>query len=198
MCISETTGNLLESCQHTGIETTPATQSLTVGRRAFLGGLATIGITSSIASQTHAFDEPAATDAAPAKPAESLIKELYASLSTEQQKQNVHAYNHKSDGTLARHGMYNAPYGGKKIGDQYSKTQQELIDRILKAMTRNDEGYTKITRGGRFDTSKNLQGCGAAFFGNATDENKFCFMFTSHHLTIRCDGNSAPGAAATA
>ena len=29
----------------------------------------------------------------------------------------------------------------------------------------------------------------------ATDKNKYCFMFTSHHLTIRCDGNSAPGAA---
>ena len=195
MCISETTGNLLESCQHTGIETTPATQSLTVGRRAFLGGLATIGIASSIASQSQAFDEPAATDAAPAQPAEALIKELYASLSAEQRNQNVYAYNQKADGKLTRHGMYNAPYGGKKIGDQYSKSQQELIDRILKAMTRDEEGYIKITRGGRFDGSNSLQGCGASFFGNATDENKFCFMFTSHHLTIRCDGNSAPGAA---
>ncbi|MBT4845540.1 MAG: hypothetical protein HON92_08880, partial [Planctomycetaceae bacterium] len=190
MCISETTGNLLESCQHTG---TAATQFPPVARRAFLGSLATIGIASSIASQTQAFDEPAATDATPAKPAESLIKELYASLSTKQRNDNVYAYNKKSDGGLTRHGMYNAPYGGKKIGDQYSKTQQELIDRILKAMTRDEEGYVKITRGGRFDSSNNLQGCGASFFGNATDENKYCFMFTSHHLTIRCDGNSAPG-----
>lgn len=195
MCISETAGNLLESCQHTGIEATPATQSLAVGRRAFLGGLATIGIASSIASQTQGFDEPAATNAAPAQPAEALIKELYASLSEEQRSHNVYAYNHKADGKLTRHGMYNAPYGGKKIGEQYSKTQQELIDRILKAMTRDEEGYIKITRGGRFDDSDNLQGCGASFFGNATDKNKYCFMFTSHHLTIRCDGNSAPGAA---
>lgn len=195
MCISETAGNLLESCQHTGIEATPATQSIAVGRRAFLGGLATIGIASSIASQTQGFDEPAATNAAPAQPAEALIKELYASLSEEQRSHNVYAYNHKADGKLTRHGMYNAPYGGKKIGEQYSKTQQELIDRILKAMTRDEEGYIKITRGGRFDDSDNLQGCGATFFGNATDKNKYCFMFTSHHLTIRCDGNSAPGAA---
>jgi hypothetical protein len=195
MCISETAGNLLESCQHTGIEATPATQSIAVGRRAFLGGLATIGIASSIASQTQGFDEPAATNAAPAQPAEALIKELYASLSEEQRSHNVYAYNHKADGKLTRHGMYNAPYGGKKIGEQYSKTQQELIDRILKAMTRDEEGYIKITRGGRFDDSDNLQGCGASFFGNATDKNKYCFMFTSHHLTIRCDGNSAPGAA---
>lgn len=195
MCISETAGNLLESCQHTGIEATPATQSIAVGRRAFLGGLATIGIASSIASQTQGFDEAAATNAAPAQPAEALIKELYASLSEEQRSHNVYAYNHKADGKLTRHGMYNAPYGGKKIGEQYSKTQQELIDRILKAMTRDEEGYIKITRGGRFDDSDNLQGCGASFFGNATDKNKYCFMFTSHHLTIRCDGNSAPGAA---
>ena len=195
MCISETAGNLLESCQHTGIEATPATQSIAVGRRAFLGGLATIGIASSIASQTQGFDEPAATNAAPAQPAEALIKELYASLSEEQRSHNVYAYNHKADGKLTRHGMYNAPYGGKKIGEQYSKTQQELIDRILKAMTRDEEGYIKITRGGRFDDSDNLQGCGATCFGNATDKNKYCFMFTSHHLTIRCDGNSAPGAA---
>ena len=119
MWISETAGNLLESCQHTGTETTPLDQSPTVGRRAFLGGLATIGIASSIASKSQAFDEPAATDAAPAQPAESLIKELYASLSTKQRSDNVYGYNQKSDGGLTRHGMYNAPYGGKKIGDQY-------------------------------------------------------------------------------
>jgi len=195
MCISETTGNLLESCHHTGTKNAQPAQFPTVARRTFLGGLATIGIASSIASQIQAFDEPAAANSAPAQPAESLIKELYASLSAEQRSQNVYAYNQKTDGALTRHGMYNAPYGGKKIGEQYSKAQQELIDRILKAMTRDEEGYIKITRGGRFDSSKNLQGCGASFFGNATDENKFCFMFTAHHLTIRCDGNSAPGAA---
>ncbi len=190
MCIHETKGNLLDACcpGHSHA-------SHTLPRRAFLGGVATAGLVSSLAQSSQAFDEPAAAVQRKQQPAESLIKELYASLSETQKKEQVYAYNHKDENNLARNGMYNAPYGDRKIGEHYSKPQQELIDRILKAMTGGEEGYVKITRGGRFDNSKNLQGCGATFFGNATDENKYCFMFTSHHLTIRCDGNSEPGTA---
>src|SRR5262249_61335213 len=32
-------------------------------------------------------------------------------------------------------------------------------------------------------------------FGDPTTDQPFAWVFTGHHLTVRCDGNSEPGAA---
>src|SRR5690606_17649534 len=80
-------------------------------------------------------------------------------------------------------------------GDHYTKAQQELIDRTLKAICSGDEGYDKITRRGKFDTSRSLDGCGSHLFGEPGDDQKYAWLFTGHHLTVRCDGNSEEGAA---
>src|SRR5262245_38542962 len=68
-----------------------------------------------------------ATTDKPAKPAEALIKELFAGLDDEQKKNVVMPFDHGGK-TPTRLGMYNAPVLGKKIGGSYTKTQQELID----------------------------------------------------------------------
>ena len=39
--------------------------------------------------------------------------------------------------------MYNAAYMNKKIGDVYTKPQQELLERIVKAMVSGDDGYRR-------------------------------------------------------
>jgi hypothetical protein len=91
--------------------------------------------------------------------------------------------------------MYNAPIQGKRIGQSYTQAQQELIDRIVHAMCNGEEGYRRISRNNRWDSSGSLQGCGALLFGEPRDNERFSFVFVSHHLTVRCDGNSEPGAA---
>ena len=58
-----------------------------------------------------------------------------------------------------------------------------------------DEGYRQITRDGTWDASKAFENSGAMIFGDPTPGNKFAFVFAGHHLTIRCDGDSEPGAA---
>ena len=149
-------------------------------------------------SATLAFDEPAPVRRAAAKPAESLIRELHSTLSDDQKKRLVLPWNHGAGGkskTPSRHGMYNRPFQNQRIGEQYSKPQQELVDRILKAICNGDEGYRQVTRAGKFDQSGSLQGCGAHIFGTPGDSTKFAWMFSGHHLTVRCDGNSEPGAA---
>ena len=35
----------------------------------------------------------------------------------------------------------------------------------------------------------------AYIFGNPTNNHQFAWVFTGHHLTVRCDGNSEPNAA---
>jgi hypothetical protein len=134
----------------------------------------------------------------PAKPAEDLVRELFASLSADQKKELVLPWNHGAeDGKRrpTRLGMYNAPIGNKKIGKVYTKKQQELIGRILRAICSDDDGFRRITRNGTFDSSGSLDGCGATLFGDPADGGKFAWVFTGHHLTVRCDGNSEEGAA---
>lgn len=145
--------------------------------------------------KTARADKPAATRAA--KPAEDLVRELYQGLSDEQKKVVVLPWDHGSMGGKAlatRSRMYNGPIG-KKIGDAYTKPQQELVERILKAISSDEEGYRKMTRNGTFDGSGALQGCGATIFGDPSGGQKFAWLFTGHHLTVRCDGNSEEGAA---
>ena len=190
MCIKETQGNLAYQC----CDLHAQQQSKGLGRRGFLGALGAAGLVATAAKSATAFDEKASDDKRPERPAEALIKELYSSLDDSQKSSVVLPSNHGAENGKAasRHGMYNAPFGGKKIGDNYTTAQQDLIEKILRAMTRDDDGYIKLTRAGRFDNSKNLQGCGATMFGTPGDDNKFSFVFTSHHLTVRCDGNSSP------
>jgi hypothetical protein len=133
----------------------------------------------------------------PAKPAEELVKELYASLTGDQKKDVVMAWDHGSANGRrlpTRMGMYNR-YINKPIGSVYTKAQQELITKILRAISSDDEGYRRITRNGTFDGSRSLQGCGANIFGEPGENTQFAWVFTGHHLTVRCDGNSEEGAA---
>ncbi|HWG43340.1 MAG TPA: DUF3500 domain-containing protein [Gemmataceae bacterium] len=133
----------------------------------------------------------------PAKPAEDLVRELHASLSADQKKDVVLPWDHGSEGGKrrpARLRMYNAPIG-KHIDKVYTKPQQELIERILRAISSDEDGYRRITRNGTFDGSHSLGGCGATLFGEPGNGQKYAWVFTGHHLTVRCDGNSEEGAA---
>ncbi len=126
-------------------------------------------------------------DKAP-KPAEDLVKELYSTLTDEQKKIVVHPW----DSPL-RSKFFNAPMG-KNIGSAYTKAQQELVERILKAISSGEDGMRCLTRGGTYDTSGSLQGCGADIFGDPSS-GKFAWVCTGHHLTVRCDGDSEEGPA---
>lgn len=167
-----------------------------VDRRDFLravGGTLALG---AVAPNLLAADKKAAPAPRTEKPAEALVKELFAGLSTEQKQQVVLPWNHGAENGKklpTRLGMYNAPIGGKKIGAHYTKPQQELIARILRAISSDEDGYRRITRDGTFDNSGSLENCGATLFGDPS--GKWAWVFTGHHLTVRCDGDSEEGAA---
>ncbi len=130
-----------------------------------------------------------------AKPSEALVKELYASLSADQKKEIVLPWNHKDkDGNIVRLKMYNSAINDQIINDEYTKPQQELFQRILRSIASDDDGYRRLTRDGTFDGSGSFEGCGAVIFGDP-DEGQYAWVFTGHHLTVRCDGNSEEGAA---
>lgn len=122
------------------------------------------------------------------KAAEDLIKELYTGLSDDQKKTVVGRFAHPD-----RLKFYNKALG-ETIGKAYTKPQQELVNRILRAICSDENGYRQVSRGGTWDASKSFENCGANIFGDPLG-GAYTWVFSGHHLTIRCDGNSEAGAA---
>jgi hypothetical protein len=169
-------------------------------RRDFLrtvGGQAAAALTvGTVAAAPRALADAARPAARAAKPAEALVQELYQGMTAEQRRMVAHPWNHGAgNGRIAtRLGMYNAPIN-RRIGDVFTRPQQDLIDRTLRAISADEAGYRQLTRNGTFDGSGALVRCGVNIFGDPTGGGQYAWVFTGHHLTVRCDGNSEPDAA---
>lgn len=164
-------------------------------RRGFLGSIAA-GTLAAGMSPTLVSAAEGSRKTAKAKPAEGLIKELFATLSDEQKKTIVYDWDHGADGGLpTRLRMVNAPHFKQTIGTVYTKPQQELCKRIFESICSGEEGYKKLSRAGRFDGSGSFEGIGATIFGDPSEGEKYSLVFSGHHLTVRCDGDSEPGTA---
>jgi Protein of unknown function (DUF3500) len=163
-------------------------------RREFLQAM---GATAAVAAVSAAPRRTRAADAPP-KPAEELIRELYSTLSADQKNLLVLPYDQGTEGHPTRHVCYNAPPLGNEKGrirDTYTKPQQDLLKRTLRAILASDEAFERLTRHGKWDSSGSFEGCGAVIFGEPEGKNPFAWVFSGHHLTLRCDGNSEPGVA---
>lgn len=176
-----------------------------VDRRDFLmavGGTAvTLAGLEALPTTNKGFGAQPATPAKPAvrneKPAEALIRELFSGLTDEQKRRVVYDWNHgnANNGTPTRKRMYNAPiFTQHTIGAVYTRPQQELNARILRAICSDEEGHRRITRNGTFDASQSFERCGAYIFGDPSGAGQYAWVFAGHHLTVRCDGNSEPDA----
>lgn len=121
--------------------------------------------------------------------AEDLVKELFAGLDDTQKKAIVKPWENPARKTVNPNKALD-----KTIGTVFTKPQIELIERIAKAISSDDKGWHQISRAGTWDASKTFENCGVDIFGDPS-KGKFAFLFTGHHLTIRCDGDSDEGAA---
>lgn len=171
-------------------------QGESLGRRDFfrvLGAAALAGTTGVLPAVARA-DAPSSKRSN--RPAEELIKELHSTLNAQQRQTLVLPWDHgPANGIPTRMGMYNAPIQGLKIGGNYSKAQQELLDKIVRSLiSEDDKSYKQISRNGTWDNSGSFENCGAVLFGDPT-QGKYAWVFTGHHLTLRCDGDSLEGAA---
>jgi hypothetical protein len=130
-----------------------------------------------------------------AKPAEELVKEFFAELTPEQKRTVVLPWDHSSKkGGLARLTMTDTPIN-RRIGDVLRKPQLKLVERILRALCSDDEGYRRLSRNNTFDDPNGIASIGANIFGDPTGKEKFSCVFTGHHTTVRCDGNGEPDTA---
>ena len=186
-----------QTCPECSEVVTPLTG---LARRDFIrvvaGGAMGVMGGASLLSSTSAFAAPV-EKARAAKPAETLVREIYATLTAEQKAAMVLPWAHGAEkgGTPTRLKTHNAPPLGKKLGEQFTKPQQDLIHTTFKAILSDEESYNRISRKGKWDDSGSFAGNGIAIFGDPSGKDPFSWVFAGHHLTLRCDGNSQPNTA---
>lgn len=157
-------------------------------RREFLLAMgAAAGVAAMVPARGRADDAKSAS-----KPSEGLIKELYSTLSEDQKKALVQPYDHTSDGRLTRQRTFNSAFNEKLIAENYTKPQREVVQRIVRSILASDEAWERLSRKGTWDSSGSFEGCGAVLFGEPGDNSPYAFVFSGHHITLRCDGNSEP------
>jgi len=158
-------------------------------RREFLLAVGAAGVAAGLAGRGQAEEKAA-------KPAEGLIRELHATLSADQKKALISPYDHgASEGRPTRQRTFNSAFNERLIAENYTVPQRELVQRIVRSTLANDEAWERLSRKGTWDSSGSFEGCGAVLFGEPGDNSPYAFVFSGHHITLRCDGNSEPNTA---
>lgn len=122
--------------------------------------------------------------------AEALVFELFKTMDSDQKKKLVLPWDADAKGMPARLTTANGPVGKSVIGLEYTKKQVEILDKIFRSICNGEEGYKRLSRNGKFDNSGSFESAGALIYGEPAEGKKFSLVFCSHHLTLRCDGNS--------
>lgn len=170
-----------ESCPDCSIDKTG------VDRREFLKTTA-----AGVAVASAGWSIPAvarAADKSNMKGPETLVKQLYDSLSEEQMKTIVFPFDHELRSEVDNNWFITKP----RVGKDFTKDQQQLILDIFRGVHSEEFADKAVEQVDHDNRSKNLARCSIALFGKPGE--KFEFVLTGRHVTRRCDGNSVEGAA---
>ncbi len=134
-----------------------------------------------------------ADEAADAKKPETLVKKLFDSLTPTQREEVCFAWNHEDDrGLLRTHVSNNWHITDVKklnvVSDFFTKDQQGMIEAIFYGLY-NPAWHDRLKQQLKDDAGGYGKAQSIALFGTPGSE-KFEFVMTGRHLTIRCDGNS--------
>lgn len=156
-----------------------------VSRRSFLR---TVGGTLAASAALPSLGRAIAKDS---KPAETYVKILYDSL-TEKQRKVVHfPFGHEL-ATQVKNNWNIVDPKVASIGTFYTSDQQDLIRHILKGIT-SEDGYRRFHKQ-MTDDAGGFEKYTCALFGDP-GQDRFEWVLTGRHLTLRADGNSFENAA---
>ena len=145
------------------------------------------------AGRVWAEAKAATESAAAASSPESLVKVLYAALSPKQREEICFPWDHKDKerGLLRTRVSANWDITDHFLNDQgfYSKDQREIIRKIFEGII-SPEWHERIDKQLSDDAGGYGEQNSIAIFGEPGSE-KFEFVMTGRHMTIRCDGNTA-------
>ena len=122
---------------------------------------------------------------------ESLVKTLYESLTPDQKEEVCFDWDYSDDrGLLRTHVSNNWHITDQVINGEFFNTdQQDMIEAIFYGLY-NAEWHDRIKKQLQDDAGGYGKAQNIAIFGTPGSE-KFEFVMTGRHLTIRCDGDSA-------
>jgi hypothetical protein len=167
-------------------------------RRDFLkstaGSLAALTAASSGLLGLSAARRALAADASGGATSETLVQQLYGTLSENQKKLICFPFDHPLRSKVDN----NWHIIKQPIGQLFKPDQRDLIKQIFLDM--HSEDYAQKVLGqveSDNKEDKGFDGCAVALFGEPGEAgaSKFEFVFTGRHVTRRCDGNSVEGEA---
>jgi hypothetical protein len=161
-----------------------------IGRREFLRAA---GVAAAAAAVPLAATPRAVAAPTPSSAAETAVKGLFEILTDEQRKVICFDWDYQDPkrGLLRTHVSNNWQITDKHIrSDFYTKKQQMIIHDIFKGMI-NPEWYGRFLKQLKDDTGGKEWGSSQsiAIFGKPGSE-KFEFVMTGRHMTLRADGNT--------
>lgn len=170
----------------------PECESAPLARRDFIRVLGTASAAVAVGGLTP-LQKARAARAEKQAAAEAMIFDLFKTLNADQKKAITRAWDHKPGGgdkVTGRLATGNGAVSGLTINKNYDKKQVELLEKIFRSIANGEEGYKGLSRNGRFDNSNDFESISAIIYGEPAEGKKFSLVFTGHHLTVRCDGNS--------
>lgn len=121
--------------------------------------------------------------------AETLVKQLYDSLTETQKGAICLPFDHELRSKVDNNWFIN----DSRVSKDFEKDQQQLIGQIFRGL-HSDEYVDKVVEQVESDgAGAGLGRCAIALFGQPGE--KFEFVLTGRHVTRRCDGNAVEGAA---
>lgn len=148
-----------------------------LGRRTFLR--ASAATLAAVSIPGHLFAAESASSSA-----ESVVGELYATLTDEQKTQICRDFSDPLRSRVGANWHVTKPLIDNKF---YSDSQRGMIEKIVRELT-SKEGYDRLVAQMEYDDG-GLGGYSIAIFGKPGD-GQFQWMLTGRHLTLRADGNS--------
>lgn len=158
----------------------------TLGRREFLAAGAAVALSAGLVPGRRLLADDQA------KTPETLVKQLYESMTESQRSEVCFAwdYQHPEWGLLRTRVANNWQITKPVIsGDYFNKNQQEMIRAIFEGIIHPD-WHKRIDQQLEDDAGGYGHDQSLAIFGKPGDD-KFEFVMTGRHMTIRCDGNSS-------
>lgn len=143
-----------------------------------------------VAASATAAGAMAADKATRAAQSETLVQQLYQTLTPRQKERCAFAFDHP----LREKVDNNWRITDVRIGRDFSPEQQDLIRQIFLSL-HSEEYAPKVLHQVEHDNGRGgLGACSIALFGEP-GSGKFEFVLTGRHVTRRCDGDSVEGAA---
>jgi hypothetical protein len=152
-----------------------------IDRRAFLRTSAAAALATSVAPWAQAAERPKS---------ETLVAQLYKSLSDQQRKAICFGFDDRKR-TRVDNNWQIVP---QTVGGFFSKDQQALITEIFHGL-HSPEYAEKVMAQVAHDSGKAGFGSSSVAIFGEPGSGKFEFVLTGRHCTRRCDGDSVEGAA---